>query len=741
MSEVSVAISSDFLKSYAQLPKSAQKGVWELIPKFKENPRAPSINYEKINTPKDRNYRSVRVSRGYRGIIRKPDTGNIFLFLWVDKHDHAYDWALRHSVRINDHTKELQVVDTSIITEPLPSSSSTYSQAEYVADKPIINLSDKQLLQLGVPSEKLELVKSIKTEDDLEYAEGRLPIGAYEAVYMAAAGTVWEDLKADYITPLMPTTPVLANTPTLRKETIEYSDKPSAGQAKDQTNELETALSSPESQRSFYLIEDDSDLKKILDAPLEHWRIFLHPSQNRLINRHWNGPVRVLGGAGTGKTVTAIHRAVWLVRNSLEPDSNEKILFTTFTSNLALDIEHNLSKICSQDELQRIEVKHIDRWIQEFLATRNYQNKIVYPGTEGNYDKYWAESLKQSDQKLEQSESFYTEEWERVILPQRILTKQEYFRANRAGRGVALSRAQRAEIWPIFERMRHLLSENQSCTYEDATHDAIDMLQATPLESTYRSVVIDEAQDMGSEALSLIRNLTPADEDDLFLVGDGHQRIYRRRAVMSQCGIHIVGRSHKLKINYRTTEEIRRFAVSVLEDASIDDLDGEADNSKQYYSLTKGLKPIITTLDSLDAEANHISTQIESLQRNGVDLPDICIVTRTKYLRSELSKKITRNGIATHMLEQANDDREITGIRMATIHRVKGLEFRYMFIASANEGFLPLTTTVKSTEDIVEARALDVNERALLHVAATRAISGLFISTSGPKSHYLDNYS
>ena len=125
---------------------------------------------------------------------------------------------------------------------------------------------------------------------------------------------------------------------------------------------------------------------------------------------------------------------------------------------------------------------------------------------------------------------------------------------------------------------------------------------------------------------------------------------------MSQCGIHIVGRSHKLKINYRTTEEIRRFAVSVLEDASIDDLDGEADNSKQYYSLTKGLKPIITTLDNLDAEANHISTQIESLQRNGVDLPDICIVTRTKYLRSELSKKITRNGIATHMLEQANDD-------------------------------------------------------------------------------------
>ena len=366
MSEVSIAISSDFLKSYAQLPKSAQKGVWELIPKFKENPRAPSINYEKINTPKDRNYRSVRVSRGYRGIIRKPDTGNIFLFLWVDKHDPAYDWALRHSVRINDHTKELQVVDTSIITEPLPSSSSTYSQADYVTDKPIIDLSDKQLLQLGVPPEKLELVKSIKTEDDLEYAEARLPIGAYEAVYMAAAGTAWEDLKADYITPLnlaTPTSPATRAKTMLHEEVTEYPDNTSLDQSNNQSNELETALSSPESQRSFYLIEDDSDLKKVLDAPLEHWRIFLHPSQNRLVNRHWNGPVRVLGGAGTGKTVTAIHRAVWLVRNSLKPISNEKILFTTFTSNLALDIEHNLGKICSQDELQRIEVKHIDRWI------------------------------------------------------------------------------------------------------------------------------------------------------------------------------------------------------------------------------------------------------------------------------------------------------------------------------------------------------------------------------------------
>lgn len=734
MEKADVAISREFLKAYARIPKSAQKKVEEFLTKFENDPRSPGINYEKINNARDDSFRSVRMGIEYRGIVKKPDTGNVFFLLWVDKHDDAYDWATKHCFRQNTNTRGLQVVDVSTMNEPLPSAST--SRINNRPNNKLVNLSDNQLLKLGVPPEKLDVVKSLRTDDDLEYIEEKLPIDAYEAIYMAAAGTAWEDLKVDYVHPFDTTLEVNSNLAAPHSHLVPPVSN--AVSTDIETNEIEAALASPESQRSFYVVDNASDLQSILAAPLEHWRIFLHPTQCKLVNKHWAGPVRVLGGAGTGKTVAAIHRAAWLVRNVLDNNAHDKVLFTTFTSNLALDIEHNLNKICNSEEQQRIEVKHIDRWIEEFLASRNYKKTIVYPGTGKHYDDYWAQAIKHSSEGLGQPETFYTEEWERVILPQRIQDKPGYFRASRTGRGVPLSRAQRAEIWPVFQKMQELLEANQSCTYEDATLDATDMLKSIPLEPIYRSIVVDETQDMGPEALTLLRQLAPEQDNDIFLVGDGHQRIYRRKAVMSQCGIKIVGRSRKLRINYRTTEEIRRFATAVIEDVKIDDMDGELDTTEKYHSLTRGIKPTISLLQSLPAESAHIAKEITALQNTGVKLQDICVAVRTKRLRSDLAKLLQSNGIVTHSLERHIDDQTSAGVRMATMHRIKGLEFRYVFVAAVNEGIVPLTSNLKSTEDIVEARALDVNERALLHVAATRAITGLYISTSGPASPYLE---
>ncbi|WP_444913318.1 UvrD-helicase domain-containing protein [Microbulbifer sp. PAAF003] len=735
MSTVKVAISSDFMLAFSRVPKSAQKKVMEFVTKFRQDPRSPGINYETINDARDGNYRSVRVDKNYRGIILKPDEGDVFLLLWVDKHDDAYDWARRHKCQINPSTGSLQVFASTTTEEVSATELLRTLEKPLRASKPpveyepvahsnvvpprvenphLIALSDDQRLQVGVPTELLPLVRAVRTEEELEELESSLPVEAYEALYLLAAGTAWEEIEREYVRH--------------SSETIDTSD-------------IAAALDRPETQRSFHVVHDELELIEMLEAPLERWRVFLHPSQFRLVNRNWNGPVRVLGGAGTGKTVVAMHRAKWLVKNALQ-SSDEKVLFTTFTANLATDIESSLRKICSAEEMQRIEVKHIDRWVNEFLRRQKYPADIVYPDSnrygsrDGEYKAIWDSALQLCEAATGLPNSFYKEEWERVILPQRVMTKLEYFKASRAGRGVALSRKQRAAIWPVFEEVRARLQLQGLKTFEDATLDAADILSSAKIYLPYRSVIVDEAQDMGPEALTLIRKLVPEQADDIFVVGDGHQRIYRRKAVMSKCGIQIVGRSRKLRINYRTTEQTRRFATSVLENVSIDNLDGSEDTSNDYRSLIQGLEPQVKCYADFAAESEALVQKIKSLVDSGVTLQDICITARTVRLRDQFTDVLKRAGIATVVLKQQNDNRNIPGVRIATMHRVKGLEFRYVFILAANKGVIPLKFATGSSDDPVEMRQLDLNERALLHVAATRAIRELYISAHGTPSPY-----
>lgn len=187
-----------------------------------------------------------------------------------------------------------------------------------------------------MPQQRIALVNAVTSEQALEKIEARLPIEAFEALYLLAAGTPLADVIQEYAAPK---------------------------QAKPvDTEDFQTALEHPSTQRRFHVPEDEQELGRMLNAPLERWRVFLHPSQRQLVERDWNGPVRVLGGAGTGKTVVAMHRARWLVSQPSWP-KGARLLFTTFTSNLALDIADNLRKICTPEQSQRIEVINLDAWV------------------------------------------------------------------------------------------------------------------------------------------------------------------------------------------------------------------------------------------------------------------------------------------------------------------------------------------------------------------------------------------
>lgn len=695
-----VAIGLEFLAAFSAIPKHEQTKVLDFVNKFRYDPTQPSLNYEKIQSAKDPKVRSVRVNLAYRAIVVKPDAGNVYMLVWVDHHDEAYAWAKNRLFEINPATGGLQIIDVE---------HSMVQKVETVAEQPglFAGVADKHLIRFGVPEVQIPLVRSVRSDDQLDKLAGQVPEEAYEALYLLAAGASLEEVALELDRPEQP--PVV------------------------DTADFVAALESPDTKRRFYVVDDDIELAAILQAPLEHWRVFLHPSQRKLVERDWNGPVRVLGGAGTGKTVAAMHRARWLAQQRLT-GANDRILFTTFTRNLAADVSENMSKICPDEVMKRIEVVNLDRWVADFLKRSGYEYKVDFANAASDL---WKQALQMADSSLKLDEGFYRDEWERIVQPQEIATLQDYLKAPRIGRGVQLSRKERQGVWPVFDEYRLLMNENRLREAVDAFRDARVLLENKGNVLPYRAIVVDEAQDFGPQAFRLMRQMVAAGPNDLFIVGDAHQRIYRHTVVLGKCGVNVRGRSKKLRINYRTTEETRRFAVGLLEGVRVDDLDEGVDGQKGYKSLMHGDAPQVRCYPTFREEVAGIVEHIGALEADGTPSSNICLVARTDDLLGQYEAALSKQGLATHRVSRTKaEDRSAPGVRLATMHRVKGLEFEQVIIAGVNDGVVPLPAGMNSIDPLLAAES-EARERALVYVSATRARKGLVVTCHKTPSRFL----
>lgn len=693
-----VAISSEFLEAFSKIPKSKQKKVREFINRFQANPYSNSINYEKITQVADKRVRTARIDLSYRAVLLHPDQGDVFILAWVDHHDEAMDWAKRKTFDINPVTGALQVYDHVEIEK-------VKEKLTKDDDKPLDEYAlfetfpDLDLLRTGLPEVLLPAVKAIKKPEELDKLQTYLPDEAYEALFwISNLGYSIDQAIAE----------VSASVP----EVID-------------TEDLRTALEHPDSKRRFAVVKSVDEMVKMLNAPLEKWRVFLHPSQSDLVSKEFNGPARILGGAGTGKTVVAMHRAQYLARNFLTKDS-EMILFTTFTKNLAKNIQHNLKQICGE-EYQKIEVVHLHSWASQFLRSQGIDFSIA---AQEEINSCWRDTFGAIGSG-KWKESFLRAEWDYVVQANGIRNKDEYLRVSRIGRGKRLPRSERVVIWEIFEEYIHNLETLGKIEWIDLIRETRKYLESISYAFPYKAVIIDETQDLHAEELKLIRTIVPKGKNDIFLVGDAHQRIYGQPVVMSRCGIDIVGRSKKLKINYRTTEEIKKFASSILMNVPIDDLDGGFDDDSIYKSLLHGPEPKINHFRTMTEEIKSLLSELENLQEI-VESNTICLVGRTKDLISDYIKELKDLGVNFINLEGDQEDKE--GIKYGTMHRVKGLEFHHMFIVGVNDGVIPLEfDDINLMDENHETR-----ERCLLHVATTRARDSVTITSHGSKSRFLD---
>jgi superfamily I DNA/RNA helicase len=574
--------------------------------------------------------------------------------MYVDRHDAAYKWAEGRRVAVNPTTGALQVFAVESLVEP------ALEQARHATAQPVTEqlpatesqtratpifaaLSDQELLSIGTPEELLAQVRSIHSEIELDALQSYLPVEAYEGLFLVAAG----DSIADVL---------------ISRET--RIDRPV------DTEDFAAAIETAESQSRFVVVADEETMAAMLNSPLAQWRVFLHPTQRKLAQGDRSGPMRVLGGAGTGKTVLAMHRAKWLAEQ--RATTEKKVFFTTFTRNLAADIEENLKTLCSPTVMQKIEVKNLDAWVHGFLRRHKYEHKIIYNRKQDEAAEAWQRALTLQDTSLAFPPGFYEEELERVVLAQGVSSRDDYRLAKRTGRGTVLTRGKRDAIWPVFEEYRAQLASRKLKEVDDAYRDAAVLLHDMP--QPYSSIIVDETQDFGPQALRLLRAIVPNGLNDLFFVGDGHQRIYtRNRASMSASGINIKGRSRKLYLNYRTTEEIRRLAVATLEGCEVDDLDEGSDEVKRYKSLSHGPVPRTFDFQHLEDALGSLNPLLTASLAEG---RSVCVIVPTKHDANAVNSSLKAGEISATILgPDERDQPDSKSVRIATMHRAKGLEF------------------------------------------------------------------
>ena len=550
----------------------------------------------------------------------------------------------------------------------------------------------------------------------------------------------------------------LATGATIEEIREDFGLRPSRDVAAEPTDaDLIAGLRTRAARSTFTWLESDEDLRRAIEGlSFAEWQLFLHPQQRALVERRANGPMRVSGGAGTGKTVIAVHRAVELAKRDKAGGQEPRILLTTYTRNLADDLRRQVAQLDPRlpftEKLSEpgVMVSGLDRVARMILQQAGAkispiaQEVIGQPrGRVLTYprENVWQEVLTLMGDELPEglrSADFLESEYELIVLPQRVTALKQYLRVRRPGRGVALDRSKRAAVWKAMERYRDRSADLGVTSFDEQLALAaawLDHKAALGTPRPFRHVLVDEAQDLTPAHLQLLRALVEPGPDDLFLAEDSHQRIYGKKITLSHYGIQVRGRSRRLTRNYRTTRQNLDVAFGILDPGTYEDMEGQAEEH-HYVSPRSGPEPLLLhatdRADELSKAAELLTVWLEQDRDSEDSAPEsIAILVRDRYQRDAVV-----NGLAQHGIEVRAVDREAAGRGrpvVMTMHRAKGLEFRKVLLFDVSKNAIPRPLRDQQYSDADGDDAL-LRERSLLYVAATRARDQLAISWSGEAS-------
>lgn len=674
-------LADTFADSLTRLTAQERKAVKTSVFDLQIDPSHPGLQMHRLETSRDPDFWSARVSRDIRLIIHR--SGQSLLVCYVDHHDAAYAWAGRRKITNHPKTGALQIVEVRELVQEIP----IYVQAEIELppESPLFpDISEETLLSYGVPPEWMEDVQKA-TESTLLDLAGHLPQEAAEALLELATGSEPQPAKS-----------------------AETGD----------------GLTHPDAQRRFRLIKDEKELALALEYSWEKWTVFLHPSQRIYAERSYNGPARITGSAGTGKTIVALHRAAKLLRENL----NSKVLLTTFSPGLAALLELKLGRLLGKDSefLKRIDVMALDELAADLYKEAHREPELV----EADRLERLLDAASKQVQGHSFSLKFLLSEWRHVVDAWQIENLQEYLEVPRLGRKTRLGTKQREPLWEIMESVKQALAD-RNLTTPAGIYAAISSNTA----QLYDFAIVDEAQDLSVPQVRFLASLTAERPDGLFLAGDIGQRIFQHPFSWKDLGLDVRGRSHTLRVNYRTSHAIRKQADRLLPE-EIRDLEGETESRKGTVSLFNGPSPELKIQDSKDMEIDSVADLIHGMKEQGFLEGEIGIFVRSEAQLPRARASLKKAGMNWTELERTRAP-DPSRIALSTMHLAKGLEFRAVIIMACDDEVIPLQERVELITDEADLEEVYTTERHLLYVACTRARESLVITAVDPESEFL----
>ena len=703
-------IADTFTASLAKLTGEEQKAVKTTAFDLQMNPARPGLKLHQVDRSKDKSFWSARVSRDIRLIVHR--TATSFLLCYVDHHDAAYQWAERRRleehprtgaaqlVEIRERVREVEVTryveGEASVDAAVAAAGSESSRSPLFADR-----SDGELLGYGVPVDWLGDVRSA-TEDTLLDVADHLPAEAAEALLQVATGAAPAPRSAIGVEG--------------RRSVLEPP--------------VRDPFAHPDAQRRFRVVANVEELERALDYPWEKWTVFLHPSQRAIVERDYNGPARVSGSAGTGKTVVALHRAVHLAR----AQRGARVLLATFSDTLASALRGSLRRLIGNEPAiaERLEVHSLSG-----IGRRLYAASFGKPNVAA--DDQVRELVERAAAEVEKhrfSAHFLWTEWQSVVDAWQLGSWEAYRDVPRLGRKTRLGEAQRALLWSIFSRVRSALAAQELLT-EPALFGRVAARLAALEQPPFEFCVVDEAQDVGVAELRFLAALGGGRPNSLFFAGDLGQRIFQTPFSWRSLGVDVRGRSHTLRINYRTSHQIRRQADRLLS-PELADVDGNAEDRSGTISVFNGPVPELRTFGAPRDEAAGLADWLRARRDEGYAPHEIGVFVRS-IAQVERAIAAVREAGLTPVELDVRPGGASGSVAVGTMHLAKGLEFRAVAVAACDDDVIPLQSRIEAVADEADLEDVYATERHLLYVACTRARDRLLVTGVEPASEFLDD--
>ena len=716
-------IADTFSDSLARLTGEEQKAVKTTAFDLQMDPSNPGLSFHKLEKARDRNFWSVRVSRDIRLIVHK--TRSSLLLCYVGHHDKAYDWAERRRLETHPKTGAAQMVEIRERIEEIRIPKYVDSEVPMAKRDLFFAVSDGELLSYGVPTDWIPTVRSA-TEDSLLTIADHLPGEAAEALLeLATGGQPRTGLNVGAQLP--PVDAALGGDDSAKLELL------IADENIDDTVGLPALTESfqhPDAQRRFRTIESPEELQRALDFPWDKWTVFLHPQQRALVEREQSGPARVSGSAGTGKTIVALHRAVHLAKSN----PHGRVLLATYSEPLANALATRLRRLISGEPRlgDRIDVGAIPA-----IGERLYRS-LVGPLKLARREvvlRLMREALaKSGDSKF--SLSFLMSEWDQVVDASQISTWEGYRDTGRLGRKTRLNEDRRKALWGIFDGVRRDLDKAGLVT-EAGMFVRLAAAVGKAKNSPYEFAVIDEAQDISASQLKFLAALGGNRPNALFFAGDLGQRIFQQPFSWKALGVDVRGRARTLRVNYRTSHQIRAQADRLLE-GEISDVDGNAESRRDAISVFNGLPPVVQTYANSETETKAVGEWLGARAAESVAPHEIGIFVRSAAQLDRAKAAAEAAKLPFKVLDERVD--AVGGfVAIGTMHLAKGLEFRAVAVMACDDEVIPLQARIDTVGEDSDLKEVYDTERQLLYVACTRARDFLLVTGVEPASEFLDD--